>query len=348
MRKLLWLAVVLAVVLLPLGAYVRLSQAGLGCPDWPGCYGRLSPAHAAADIARAMQLQPDGPVSPDKAWKEMTHRYLAGVFGMLLLGYWWQAWRQRQRLAAASLLLVLLLLQATLGMLTVTLQLRPLVVATHLLLGMSLFALLLREAIGRYLPRVAVLPLSWRLVALLVLLLLGQIALGGWMAANQAALACQGFPRCNGSWWPDMHLEAALPGWPLAAGGHVALPAAALVAVHWLHRVGALLLLCVLVAGIWRLWRYLALRKTLCLLGLLAGLQLLLGIANVLWLRPFPVALAHHVLAMLLLALALSLLCRLQPVASWRGRIAVRERQAQPTAMLVRSWPGRRSGMHGE
>jgi len=96
------------------------------------------------------------------------------------------------------------------------------------------------------------------------------------------------------------------------------------------------------------LWCYPALRRTLCLFGLLGGSQLLLGMANVLWLRPLPVALAHHVLAMLLLALALGLLCRLQPVASWRGRIAVRERQARTAAMLVRSWPGRRSGAHGE
>lgn len=348
MRKLLWLAVLLAVVLLPLGAYVRLSQAGLGCPDWPGCYGRLSPAHAAADISRAMQLQPDGPVSTDKAWKEMAHRYLAGVLGLLVLYHWWQAWRQRQRRGAASLLLLLLLLQAMLGMLTVTLQLRPVVVTTHLLLGMSLFALLVREASGRYQPRLTVRPAQWRLAAMLVLLLLGQIALGGWMAANQAALACQGFPRCNGSWWPEMQLAAALPGWSVSSGGHAALPATALVAVHWLHRMGALLLLCTLLLVVWRLWRYPALRRTLCLLGGLGGLQLLLGMANVLWLRPLPVALAHHLLAMLLLALALGLLCRLQPVTSRRSRMTVRQQPTLPPAMSLRSWPGRRSGAHGE
>ena len=180
MRKLLWLAVLLALVLLPLGAYVRLSQAGLGCPDWPGCYGQLSPAHAAAAIERAMQLQPDGPVSPDKAWKEMAHRYLAAALGVLLFCLWWQAWRQAQRLAMASLLLLVLLLQAMLGMLTVTLQLRPWVVTSHLLLGMSLFALLLAAA-RRAQPRVAVLPAHGRLVTLLLLLVLGRLPWGaGW------------------------------------------------------------------------------------------------------------------------------------------------------------------------
>ncbi|BBF87301.1 heme A synthase [Aquitalea magnusonii] len=347
MRKLLWLAVLLALVLLPLGAYVRLSQAGLGCPDWPGCYGQLSPAHAAAAIERAMQLQPDGPVSPDKAWKEMAHRYLAAALGVLLFCLWWQAWRQAQRLAMASLLLLVLLLQAMLGMLTVTLQLRPWVVTSHLLLGMSLFALLLAAA-RRAQPRVAVLPAHGRLVTLLLLLVLGQIALGGWMAANHAALACQGFPRCNGQWWPDMQFTVTPPAWPWAVGTSVALPAAALVALHWLHRLGALLLLCVLCCVVGGLWRYPVLRRSLCLLVLLAGLQLLLGMLNVLWLRPLPLALAHHVFAMLLLAQALGIRCRVQPSACWHGLRAVRRRAFLAGRMLPRAWPGRRSGAQGE
>jgi cytochrome c oxidase assembly protein subunit 15 len=340
MRKLLWLAVLLALVLLPLGAYVRLSQAGLGCPDWPGCYGQLSPAHAAAAIERAMQLQPDGPVSPDKAWKEMAHRYLAAALGVLLFCLWWQAWRQAQRLAMASLLLLVLLLQAMLGMLTVTLQLRPWVVTSHLLLGMSLFALLLAAA-RRAQPRVAVLPAHGRLVTLLLLLVLGQIALGGWMAANHAALACQGFPRCNGQWWPDMQLSAAWPGWQGAGPDGAALPLAALVAVHWLHRVGAALLSGLLLLTLWRLWSYPSLRRQLCLLGLLAGLQLLLGMANVLLQRPLPIALAHHVLAMLLLATGWTLLCRLHARAARHVSAMVQQAGRRPSA-----WLGKGIGPH--
>ncbi|WP_242673595.1 heme A synthase [Aquitalea sp. USM4] len=341
MRKLLWLAVVLACILLPLGAYVRLSQAGLGCPDWPGCFGQLSPAQAAQDIAHAMRLQADGPVSTDKAWKEMAHRYLAGGLGLLLLAYCWQAWRTRQQLFAASGLLVLLLLQAMLGMLTVTLQLRPLIVASHLLLGMCLFALLCSTASARYWPSQAVAPSHWRLVALLLLVLAGQIALGGWMAANQAALACQGFPRCNGEWWPAMQLSAAWPGWQGAGPDGAALPLAALVAVHWLHRVGAALLSGLLLLTLWRLWSYPSLRRQLCLLGLLAGLQLLLGMANVLLQRPLPIALAHHVLAMLLLATGWTLLCRLHARAARHVSAMVQQAGRRPSA-----WLGKCIGPH--
>lgn len=339
MRKLIWLAVLLAFILLPLGAYVRLSQAGLGCPDWPGCFGQLSPAQAAQDIAHAMRLQADGPVSTDKAWKEMAHRYLAGGLGLLLLAYCWQAWRTRQQLLAASGLLALLLLQAMLGMLTVTLQLRPLIVTSHLLLGMCLFALLCSTAGGHYWSSQAVAPQHWRLAALLLLVLVGQITLGGWMAANQAALACQGFPRCNGDWWPAMQLSAALPGW--ADQQHATLPLAALVAVHWVHRVGAALLSGLLLLTLWRLWSYPSLRRQLCLLGLLAGLQLLLGMANVLLQRPLVIALAHHVLAMLLLATAWSLLFRLHARAARHVSAMVQQADRRPSA-----WVGKGIGPH--
>jgi cytochrome c oxidase assembly protein subunit 15 len=341
MRKLIWLAVLLASILLPLGAYVRLSQSGLGCPDWPGCFGQLSPAQAAPAIAQAMQRDADGPVSLHKAWTEMAHRYLAGGLGLLLLAYWWQAWRHRQQLATANVLLAVLLLQAMLGMLTVTLQLRPLIVSSHLLLGMCLFALLLSTASRRYWPSQAVAPPHWRLAALLLLVLAGQIGLGGWMAANQAALACQGFPRCNGDWWPAMPLSAALPGWHGGRPDHAPLPLAALVAVHWLHRVGAAVLSGVLLLVIWRLWSYPSLRRQLCLLGLLAGLQLLLGMANVLLQRPLPIALAHHVLAMLLLATAGVLLCRLHARSARHVSALVQRAAHRPS-----SWARKGIGPH--
>ncbi|MBV8680900.1 MAG: COX15/CtaA family protein [Aquitalea sp.] len=306
MRKLLWLALLLACVLLPLGAYVRLSQAGLGCPDWPGCYGQISPAHAADAIAQAMQLQPDGPVSPDKAWKEMLHRYLAGSLGLLVLLYALQVWRHAQARRGAGLLLGLLLVQALLGRLTVTLQLQPWVVTAHLLLGMSLVALLLWQASARDWPSQPVAASGLWLSRLLLLLVLGQILLGGWVSSHQAALACQGFPSCNGSWWP-----------PLAEGGPVAM--------HWLHRLGALTLLTVLLLVVWRLWPNRALRRHLRFLLLLGLLQVVLGMGTVLWLRPLPLALAHHIGAMALLAGSLALAGRLRgmPVRRCLRRAAV-------------------------
>jgi len=323
MKKLAWLALLLACVVLPLGAYVRLSNAGLGCPDWPGCYGQLSPAHAAAAIEQAMQLQPDGPVSPDKAWKEMLHRYLAGSLGLLIL---WQAlhawWYGRQR-RSAGLLLLLLVLQAGLGMLTVSWRLQPLVVTAHLLLGMSLLALLLRQAAASYWPDVRVMAGQRRLAWLLLLLVAGQIALGGWVSSHQAALACQGFPSCNGSWWPSSSLADAFV---LQSG---ALPMASLVAMHWLHRLGALAVLLLLSLLCWRLWSTPGLRRQLLLLLALGLLQPMLGVANVLWLHPLPLALAHHVGAMLLLATSSMLLCRLHVAAAYRP--------------LRQSWLGRQS-----
>jgi cytochrome c oxidase assembly protein subunit 15 len=271
----------------------------------------------------------------------MAHRYLAGGLGLLLLAYCWQAWRTRQQRLAASGLLALLLLQAMLGMLTVTLQLRPLIVTSHLLLGMCLFALLCSMASERYLPSQAVAPSHRRLASLLLLVFAGQIALGGWMAANQAALACQGFPRCNGDWWPAMQLSAALPGWHDTSPQHAMLPLAALVAVHWVHRVGAVMLTGVLLLTIWRLWSYPSLRRQLCLLGLLAGLQLMLGMVNVLLQRPLPIALAHHVLAMLLLATAWTLLCRLHARAA--RHVSAMVQQAAPRSS---TWLGKGIGPH--
>lgn len=311
MKKLAWLALLLACVVLPLGAYVRLSDAGLGCPDWPGCYGRLSPAHAAAAIEQAMQLQPDGPVSPDKAWKEMLHRYLAGSLGLLILWQALQAWCSGRQRRIAGLLLLFLALQAVLGMLTVTMRLQPLVVTTHLLLGMSLLALLLWQAAGSRWPGVRVRAGQRRLAWLLLLSVAGQIALGGWVSSHQAALACQGFPRCNGSWWPSSLADAFV----LQSG---ALPMASLVAMHWLHRLGALVVMLVLGLLCWRLWPIPGLRRQLLLLLAVGLLQPMLGVANVLWLHPLPLALAHHAGAMLLLASSCMLLCRLQVPAAYR------------------------------
>lgn len=332
MKRLLTIALLLACVLVPLGAYVRLSDAGLGCPDWPGCYGQPTPLHAAAHIDQALAAAPDGPVSFAKAWKEMTHRYLAAALGLLLLAVVALAWQQRRARWLASGLLLLLLVQGVLGMLTVTLLLKPVVVTAHLLGGMSVVALL---ALWRWRPLVPVLPtrgLVWGL-RLLPLLLLVQVGLGGWVSSNQAALACQGFPACNGAWWPP---EAQFDGifhWQrmLAESGQDGLLPVQRVAIHWLHRLGALVVAVTALLLVWRGWRYPRLRPRLAALLLALLLQLVLGAANVLLQLPLPLAVAHNAGAMLLLALSLNLALAVQLPRSRCGVL-----RADARAVLLR------------
>jgi len=301
-RPLLLFTTGLAFAVVVLGAYVRLSDAGLGCPDWPGCYGRLSPWHAGEQIAAAHAADPLGPVSHGKAWKEMLHRYLAGTLGALILGIAILAWRRLPpaRRVLPGALLALVVFQALLGMWTVTQQLKPMVVAAHLLGGMATLGMLawlwLRE---RPASRHTGAPMLLARGALLLVLL--QIALGGWVSANYAALACPDLPTCRGAWWPQADFAA---GFSLQhpLGG---LSAEALTAIHLLHRLGALLLLAALLALAAQLARTASGRAAAAWLLAIAGGQFLLGVANVLLALPLPVAAAHNAgAAALLLCLA--------------------------------------------
>ncbi|MGM8062905.1 COX15/CtaA family protein [Vogesella indigofera] len=317
MRRVLLLALLLVCIVVPLGAYVRLSDAGLGCPDWPGCYGRLSPLHAAPLIQEQHAANPDGPVSMAKAWKEMSHRYLAASLGLLLLALNVLAWRQRRLRGWAALLLLLVCVQGALGMWTVTLLLKPAIVSAHLLGGMTLAALLATCCWWqRRLPQHhAVGAASFALALLLPLLLLLQIALGGWVSSNYAALACQGFPACNGEWWPAgqwhgaFHLLRELGEGPDGAP----LLSRHLLTIHWVHRLGAALVSLLLLWLVLRLWRQPPLRPLLCLLLGSWLLQLSLGIGNVLLQLPLALAVAHNAGAMLLLIVATLLLLSLDP-----------------------------------
>ncbi len=311
-RNLILTALILTFGVVTLGAYVRLSDAGLGCPDWPGCYGKLTPHHAADAINAELAERPDGPVSHAKAWKEMVHRYAAGTLGLLVLGIAVLAWRGRRETRGGPglplLLLGLIVFQALLGMWTVTKLLKPLVVTAHLLGGMATLSLLLwlwlRErghASHAYFARVD--HLRGR-VALGLLLVIAQIALGGWVSTNYAALACTDFPLCQGVWMPPMDFEH---GFTLhrelgeTASGDL-LPMTALTAIHWMHRVMALIV--TLYLG----WLALRLLRTpgyagmsLVVAGLLT-LQVALGISNVLLSLPLALAVAHNAGAALLLA----------------------------------------------
>jgi len=311
-RKLVLLAVLYTFVVVVVGAYVRLSDAGLGCPDWPGCYGELTPHHARDDIARAVEQQGGvhGPVSLGKAWKEMFHRYIAGGLGLLILAIAVMAWLQRGQLKQSPLLatsvLLLVILQAALGMWTVTLLLKPVIVTLHLLGGLAILSLLSWLALRQQtLPRgdaaFAARLRPWGLLVLLVVI--AQIALGGWVSANYAALACVDLPTCHGEWVPSMDFRH---GFQLvrelgktAAGVHLSYDA--ITAIHWTHRVGALVtFLCVGVFA-WALSRSADFRRHAGVLLAVLCVQVALGIANVLAGLPLLVAAAHNAGAAILL-----------------------------------------------
>lgn len=311
-RKLAWFAVIYTFIVVVVGAYVRLADAGLGCPDWPGCYGELTPHHAQDDIARAVAEQggTHGPVSLSKAWKEMFHRYIAGGLGLVILAITVMAWVRRRELQQSPMLatglLVLLVLQAALGMWTVTLLLKPVIVTLHLLGGLALLALLTLLALRQQTapdiaPAIASRLQPWALLAMLVVIV--QIALGGWVSTNYAALACVDFPTCHSEWLPQMDFRH---GFQLvrelgmtAAGTHLSYDA--ITAIHWTHRVGALVTL--LYVGGFALWLVrspgLARYGVVLLCVLLA--QVSLGIANVLGGLPLLVAAGHNAGAAVLL-----------------------------------------------
>jgi cytochrome c oxidase assembly protein subunit 15 len=306
-------ATCLAFVVVVVGAYVRLMHAGLGCPDWPGCYGELTPAHAEEDIARAVAAQggEHGPVSAAKAWKEMFHRYLAGTLGVLILGIAIAAWRARSALgrspALAWSLLVVVILQAALGMWTVTLLLKPVIVTLHLLGGMATLSLLAWLALRHIDPTPAADPgrarrlRPWAALGLAVVA--AQIALGGWVSSNYAALACIDFPTCHGVWRPDMDFTH---GFQLvrelgrtAAGTHLAYEA--LTAIHWTHRVGALVTLLYGAALSYALVRSKALAPYGVALAVVLAVQIALGVTNIVAGLPLAVAVAHNAVAAILL-----------------------------------------------
>lgn len=342
LRGLIGLAVLLAAVVVPLGAYVRLSDAGLGCPDWPGCYGHLAVPAAPHELERAAALYPAQPVEAGKAWKEMVHRYAAATLGLLIIAIALTSWRQRHQPGTAGALLALVLGQGALGMWTVTLLLKPAIVTAHLLGGMAvltLLALLYWRETG---PREAAVSIGTRRTAWLGGgLLLGQVALGGWVSSNYAALACgTEFPACRGAAWPaDMRFTDAFHVLrelgQTAAGDSLSL--AHLTAIHWLHRLGALAVTLVVGLLIVRLWRVLHLR---CHLRVLAGLlaaQLGLGIANVLWQLPLPLAVAHNAGAALLGVTLALLLARLAPQSAARRarlRTPLRWQRLDPPGQL--------------
>ena len=310
-------AAVLALCVIVLGAWVRLSDAGLGCPDWPGCYGHLDVPRDGTEVDAANAGWPDRPVDTAKAWKEMVHRYFAGALGLLILAIAAIAWRRRPRgtrVALPLLLAALVVFQALLGMWTVTLLLKPLIVLAHLLGGMALLALLAWLALGhaRELPLLPHPQGLRRFTALALGVLVLQIALGGWTSSNYAAVACPDLPTCQGQWWPPMDFASAFVPWHGLGidyeGGILDSPART--AIHMTHRIGAVVTALVIGALALLCLRRVHdrnLRRAGAVLLALLLLQLGLGIANIVWLLPLPVATAHNGGAAILLAALVAL-----------------------------------------
>lgn len=288
------------------GAFTRLTDSGLGCPDWPGCYGSASPIGAHADIHAAQTAMPTGPVTFSKAWIEMIHRYLATGVGVLILVLTAVSWMERRRLQVSpwwpTLTLVWVCLQGAFGAWTVTLKLFPAIVTLHLLGGLALLALLRAQAI-RYAQADAVapqapvpLPARTRTVLGLVFALLWlQVALGGWVSTNYAVLACTDFPTCQGSWWPAMNFHDGFYLWRELGAGRRGdnIPFDALTAIHYVHRLMAYAVFAALGWIAWRLWSTPRMRRTAGWILALAAWQLLTGLSNVLLDWPLMGAVGH-------------------------------------------------------
>lgn len=294
------------------GAFTRLTDSGLGCPDWPGCYGSASPVGAKVHIDAAQTAMPTGPVTHGKAWVEMIHRYLATAVGVLILTLAVATWRYRRSrsephdaqvavgLAWPVFTLIWVCVQGGFGALTVTMKLFPAIVTLHLLGGLILLALLCVQAVRYQQAADHMLPVPvspGTRVALIAVgvLLAAQIALGGWVSTNYAVLACNTFPTCQGSWWPTMNLSQGFEVWrPLgqtSSGEHISF--AALTGIHYMHRLLAYVVMAALLYMAWRLWHVIALRRAAKVVLSLTVWQFLTGLSNVVLDWPLVAAVSH-------------------------------------------------------
>lgn len=333
-RKLVWTCVFLTFDLIVFGAFTRLTDSGLGCPDWPGCYGLANPFLAHAEIAAAEALQPTGPVTVFKAWVEMIHRYLAMGIGVLITALMLTAWlkklifwlksnwvwlRARSKSnapppigfepAMPTFLFFFVCLQGAFGAWTVTMKLQPVIVTGHLLLGMGLLALLVwfgsrqntvHDALTGKKARPAAPPpvlrtIRWLAVASGVVVVT-QLALGAWVSTNYATLACTEFPKCGGQWVPAMDFEHGFHLWR-ELGKTAAghyLPFEALTAVHWVHRNFALVVAVVAGYTAYRAWNIAGMTKLARGIATVLGVQVVTGIATIYLNFPLTIAVLHN------------------------------------------------------
>jgi cytochrome c oxidase assembly protein subunit 15 len=310
-RKLAWITAFLTLDLIMIGSFTRLTDSGLGCPDWPGCYGHSNPWSAADHILQAQIAMPTGPVTTSKAWIEMAHRYFALAVGVLIVVLTVHAWLRATRSPSAlspwwaSAALVWVCMQGLFGALTVTMKLQPAIVMLHLLGGMGLLAILTSMALREAPAVTPIVAPRVRVAAIAALgLLFVQIALGGWVSSNYAVMACPDFPLCQGQLFPPMDFSTGFTWWRAlgqTSQGQV-IAVQALVAIHWVHRMFAIVVLIAVGLLAWQLWRSGLTRLAKALAGLLL-LQLLTGLSNVVLQWPLLLAVLHSGGSALLVAL---------------------------------------------
>ena len=326
-------ATIFAMIVVVLGAWTRLEDAGLGCPDWPGCYGFLTIPESAEEIAQAEAAFPDAPFEAEKAWAEVIHRYFASMLGLLIIFVNLIGWKHRhtpaQPFKLPLFLLFMVIAQGLLGMWTVTLKLWPQVVTIHLLGGfttLSLLWLLGLRLNNRPWPQPNIPLRQWiRLKPLAItalILLILQISLGGWTSSNYAALACPDLPTCQGRWWPPMDFangfNVSQEIGPNYLGGQM--DGEARVAIHIAHRIGAMLVTLSIGILVFKLYKNAGGREMTNLAHILLGLlllQLCLGISNIVFALPLWVAVAHNAGGALLLLTLVTLNYRLNKVSTF-------------------------------
>ncbi len=309
-KKLIAVTLFLTFDLIIFGAFTRLTDSGLGCPDWPGCYGEANPFQAHSEIKAAESLLPTGPVTVAKAWIEMIHRYLAMSVGFLIMLQMGIAWWQRKTRPfspwLATSLFVLVGIQGAFGKWTVTMKLQPIIVTIHLILALIILSMLAwawqressRSETNYSRPLYQLLPIAF-------IILLVQVALGGWVSTNYAALACHDYPLCNGELVPQLDFEHAYVLWRELGrtGSGDFLPFSALITIHWVHRSFAWIVFAVL-GYVAFLGRKHANTKTLsnAVLAVLL-MQLITGVATIYFSWPLAIAVLHNAGAAVLVLL---------------------------------------------
>ena len=306
-RKFAGFGVIFALLVVSVGAYTRLADAGLGCPDWPGCYGFLTVPEQASDISTAEARYPDAPVEIVKAWWEMGHRYIAGALLLLVASILVMAYRGREEedtpLKLAAVLMFVILWQAAFGAWTVTLKLWPQVVTGHLIGGFTTLSLMwllfLRQ--GGLSKVVSALPRPNLLAKIAFVAVVVQIILGGWVSSNYAALACYDFPSCDGTYTPDIDLQEGFNVFQSVGPNYLGglMTNEARMAIHWVHRIGAIIVLLVVGALAVQTVKQVAVVGYALLFALLT--QITLGVLNVVWVLPLLNATAHNTVGALLL-----------------------------------------------